>query len=572
MMRFSSLEFFRDKIRDDELSDIVNDWRWVFSYAGRYRWQIILFTLLGIAGATFSLVSSVSNKFMVDIVTGHKTEMLWLLVTIWIGTNGLSLLMDNGYARCSARVTIAIQRDVQQDVFRRILGADWIALQRYSNGELLDRINGDTSTVSGNAISWAPGAIITGYSFLATFAVIWHYSKGMTLIAIAGAPVLFLVRRAFLIREREYYRGLRQRSSRIYTHETESFTRMDTIKSMGLANRFTDIFDDAQAEMQDYALKKNTLELRRVAVMRILRMIVSVIAFSYALWLLWGGRITYGTMVLFLQQRGRLTEAMMNLGSIISEFVNCSVSAHRVIELMELPQERGGGTPEETVISGKITLQLSDIQFAYKNDIPVIRGGEFVVSRGEIVALVGPTGCGKTTLLRMMLGLVQPDCGVCELRDGDGNAVETNADTRKLFAYVPQGNSLFSGTIAENLRMMDESAGDDEIMHALKMADAWEFVKDFPEGIEHKVGENGRGLSEGQAQRIAIARALLRKAPVLFLDEATSALDADTEAKVLLNLKQEAKDHAVVITTHRASVLQICDRVYKMKDGQVRRS
>lgn len=565
--KFKSLEFLLNKMKEDELSEIVKDWRWIFTYSKRYKWQIVIFTLFGIAGTTFGLVSSVANKYMVDIVTGRKIEMLWLLVTIWLGTNVLSIVMSSVQSRYSAKVTTAIQKDVQTDIFHRIIDADWMSLQQYTNGDMLDRINGDSSTISNNAISWVPNLVIIGYNFIATFLVIWHYSKGMTLIAILSAPVLFLVRRGFLIKERNYHKNLRKLSSKIYTYETESFNRMDTVKSMGLTQRFMDHFDDTQEEMRDYTLEMNAFDIKRKAIMRTLQMIVSAIAFGYALWLLWGGKITYGTMVLFLQQRGRLTQAMMSVGQIIPNFVNSSVSAHRVVELMELPQEKHHA--DKQTIQGRFTLHMKDTTFGYKDEEVVLKNGELKVSSGEIVALVGPTGRGKTTILRMMLGLIYPDTGTCVLTDEDHHEIEINADTRRLFSYVPQGNSLFAGTIKDNLKMMKEDASEEEMIEALKEADAWEFVQKLPEGLDYRVFENGRGLSEGQAQRIAIARALLRNAPILLFDEATSALDVNTESRVLKNLKKKEKGRAIVLTTHRPSVLEICDRVYEMNEGHL---
>ena len=416
---FKSLEFLLNKIKEDELSEIVNDWRWIFSYSKKYRWQILIFTLFGIASTTFGLVSSVANKYMLDIITGHKIEMLWVLIVIWLSTNLLSVAMSSIYSRYNAKVTTAIQKNVQQDVFNRILNADWMSLQKYTNGDMLNRINSDASTISGNAISWVPNLIILGYNFVATFIVVWYYSKGMTLIAIISAPILFFTRRHFLIQEREYHKNLKELNSKIYTYETETFNRMDTVKSMGLVDTFMDHFDETQQKRADYTLEKNAFDIKRNAVMSALRMIISAIAFSYALWLLWRGNITYGTMVLFIQQRNRLTNAMMHVGNIIPDFVNSSVSAHRVVELMELPQEKHHETIME--LSERFTLNMKDTQFGYMDEELIVKDGQLRVSNGEIIALVGPTGRGKTTILRMMLGLIYPESGICQIKDNNNN-------------------------------------------------------------------------------------------------------------------------------------------------------
>ena len=202
-------------------------------------------------------------------------------------------------------------------------------------------------------------------------------------------------------------------------------------------------------------------------------------------------------------------------------------------------------------------------------DTRVITESAFVARPGEIVALVGPSGEGKTTMIRLILGLVHPESGEAVIRGSDGREVPMNAETRHLFAYVPQGNTILSGTIAENMRMVKEDATDEEIIEALKAACAWDFVSKMPDTIHSKIGERGRGFSEGQAQRIAIARAILRDAPILLLDEATSALDVTTERQVLRNIICQHPNKTCIVTTHRPSVLSLCQRVYRVMETKV---
>ena len=214
-------------------------------------------------------------------------------------------------------------------------------------------------------------------------------------------------------------------------------------------------------------------------------------------------------------------------------------------------------------------VRMEHLDFSYGGAATVISDSGFQAKPGEIVALVGPSGEGKTTMIRLILGLVRPNRGRVFLRASDGSEMEMNAETRHLFSYVPQGNTILSGTIAENLRMVKEDATDQELQEALTLACAWEFVSRLPQGIHSSVGERGKGLSEGQAQRIAIARAILRDAPVLLLDEATSALDVATERQVLRNLVRHRPNKTCIVTTHRPSVLNLCQRVYRVMDGRV---
>lgn len=215
------------------------------------------------------------------------------------------------------------------------------------------------------------------------------------------------------------------------------------------------------------------------------------------------------------------------------------------------------------------SVKMENVSFSYVANKKVLTDSRFEANPGEIIALVGPSGEGKTTMIRMLLGLIRPEDGDVSLASPNGTAVEINADTRRYFAYVPQGNSMLSGTIAENLRMVREDATDEQIIEALQTACAWDFVSKLPDGINSKLGERGRGVSEGQAQRISIARAVLRNAPILLLDEATSALDVETERSVLRNIIKHHPNKTCIVTTHRPSVLNMCQRVYRVMETKV---
>ena len=216
-------------------------------------------------------------------------------------------------------------------------------------------------------------------------------------------------------------------------------------------------------------------------------------------------------------------------------------------------------------------IGMEQVNFSYEEGTRVITESDFVAKPGEITALIGPSGEGKTTMLRLILGLVRPESGEVRIRALGENApsVPANAESRHLFAYVPQGNTMISGTIAENMRLAREDATDEEIIEALKTACAWEFVSKMKDGINSPVRERGARLSEGQAQRVAIARAVLRNAPILLLDEATSALDVRTEREVLRNIIRHHPNRTCIVTTHRPSVLSMCERVYRVMEKNV---
>ena len=570
-LSFESLEILVARWKDGTFSEILDDWKWIFSYSARYKGAIVFYTLLGIFSTSLGLVSSVAGKYLIDIITGYQTSKLWIMILIMLGSTVFSMLFGSLINRISTKLSIRINNDIQADIFDKIMDSEWMAMNRYSNGDILNRFNGDIGTVSSNAISWLPTIIIAIYNFIATFFVLMHYDWIMAVIALASAPFLLLMSQFLLQRQREYNKKVREMSSSLMTFEVETFYNYDTIKSFGIAPHYSRKLRWWQEKFKHVSLEYNLFSIKTNIWMSVLANGVQFAAFGYCLFRLWTHDITYGTMTLFLQQRSSLSGAFNEVVSIIPSFLGSSVSAHRIRELVELPKETHIQESHklDALADQGFAVQMEHVDFSYIENVPIISNSDFLASPGEIVALIGPSGEGKTTMIRLILGLIHPQNGTAVLKAADGSAVPLNAETRHFFAYVPQGNTILAGTIAENMRMVKEDAAEEEIIEALKIACAWEFVERLPETIHTAIGERGRGLSEGQAQRLAIARAVLRDAPLLLLDEATSALDVTTERKVLRNIVQQRPNKTCIVTTHRPSVLSLCQRVYRVVDTRV---
>ena len=568
---FESLDILIRKWREGTLKEILDDWRWIFSYSLRYKGAIAFYLVLGIFSTTMGLVGSIAGKYLIDIITGYQTSKLWIMVSIMVGSSVFGLVFGSLISRITAKLNIAINNDIQADIFDKIIDADWMAINQYSNGDVLNRFTSDIGTVSGNAISWLPSIVIALYQFIASFLVIMHYDTTMAWIAFASAPFILLVSRFVIKKQREYGKKMREMSSEVMTFEVETFYNFDTIKSFGIADQYSGKLRWWQRKFRDISLDFNWFSIKTNIYMSVVGMMVQFLAFFYCLYLLWTHTITYGTMTLFMQQRSALSGSFKSVLSIIPSFLTSSISAYRIRELVELKKETHipASSELDEVAADGFTVRMRNARFAYVEGNHVINDSEFVAQPGEIVALVGPSGEGKTTLIRLILGLIYPQSGETVIQASDGREVKMNADTRHLFAYVPQGNTILSGTIAENMRMAKEDATDEEIVEALKMACAWEFVEKLPETFNSKIGEKGRGFSEGQTQRIAIARAILRDAPILLLDEATSALDVTTERKVLKNIIQQRPNKTCIVTTHRPTVLNMCQRVYRVLQTKV---
>ncbi len=559
-------------IDDGTFSDFFNDWKWIFSFSRQYKWAIALYTLMGILSSTLGLVSAVASKYMIDIITTRQVSRLWQLALIMIASTVVSLLFSSLVSRYSTKLSVYVNNDIQANIFDKIMDADWLALSQYENGDLLNRFNNDVNTVAGNAVSWLPNIVIALYTFVATFVVILHYDVVMAFIALLSAPFLLFASRFLMRKNREYRQKVLQINSRLMSYEAETFYNMDTIKSFGVMQHYSDGLRERQGEYRENTLAYNLFSIKTNIATSLVSTFVAMVAFGYCLFLLWSDRIAFGTMTLFLQQRTQLSNQFTSLVNIIPNMLNSSVSAHRIRELVDLPREQHIAAESAEMAQAAehgFAVHMQQVDFGYVEHNAVLTDSDFLASPGEIIALVGPSGEGKTTMLRMILGLIHPDQGKVELVDRDGNCVTINADTRRYFSYVPQGNTLMSGTIAENLRVVKDDATEEEIIAALKTACAWEFVQKLEDGIHSNVGTRGRGLSEGQAQRVSIARAVLRDAPVLLLDEATSALDVETERQVLRNIVRQHPNKTCIVTTHRPSVLNLCQRVYRVMDTRV---
>lgn len=560
-------EFFREmkiKSKNGTLKTVWQDWLWIWSFS-RKRWvSVVLYTLCGILSSAMGLVGGVLSKYLIDaIVSMNLSNLLWLCVLL-LASAGLSVAFQSFTSRFAVRLSITMHNDVQAKVFDDILGADWMALSKFATGDLLSRFSADVNTVSSCAVSWLPNVMIQGFTVLATLGVILYYDPVMALIGCASTPLLFLMSRSLLAKQRDFNQQVRQVAGDMSAFQSESFRNIDTLKSFGVEAQISQKLRFWQKNYRDTVMEHNRFTIRTNVWLTVMGSVVQYSALAYCLWRLWRGDIVFGTMTLFLQQRSNLSSAFSSLVSLIPTALSGSVAAERIRELTDLPKEPRSN---QIRITDSCHVCMEQVQVAYSPDRKVLSDVNLNVPAGKLVALVGPSGEGKTTLLRLLLGLLRPDAGSIYLEDSNQKKYPLGADTRQCFAYVPQGNTLIAGSVAENLRLGREDATAEEMITALQDACAWEFVSELPGKLDAPIGEGGKGLSEGQAQRIAIARALLRNAPVLLLDEVTSALDADTEQRVLSNLT--GRGITTLVTTHRPSVLSQCTRVYRVEGGKV---
>ncbi len=554
------------RARDGTLKDILRDWIWILSFAREHWPRILGYTLFGILSSLVGLASGVVGKYLIDVIVARDTGRLVLLAGITLGTTLFSLALGSLTSRFSARLSVDMHNSVQARIFDTVLHAPWGKITQYPTGELLSRLAGDVGTVSGCAVSWLPGLCIQGITLLASLAVVLYFDPIMALIAFASTPVLIFASRRLMRRQRGFTQKMRTVSGGISAFQAETFRNIDTLKSFGVENSMSGKLGAWQKTYREVAMAHNAFSIRTNLLLTLLSTGVQFLAMGYCLWRLWRGDILLGTMVLFLQQRSTLSGAFSSLIALIPTALSGSVAAERLRELTELGKEP---RPERVAQpQGPCSVELRNVQVAYSDDRRVVLSDVCIhAAPGSVVALVGPSGEGKSTLMRLILGLVPPDEGTLCLTDSSGQTYPLGPDTRHLFAYVPQGNTVLAGSVADNLRLVAPDVTQEAIIAALEDACAWEFVREMPGGLYGTIGEGGKGLSEGQAQRIAIARALVRNTPVMLLDEVTSALDYDTEQRVLQKLIRRGV--TCIVATHRPSVLSMCNKAYRVQEGRV---
>ncbi len=562
------------RLREKGHRRLIDEMLWVYRYARLYRRQMLLYTALGLIGTAVSLLSSLVSRDMVDIITGHETGLLVRTFAIFIGLNVGNIFLNQTSAYFSNRISISVDNAIKADVFDQMLITDLESLQKYHTGDLLTRWSNDASTISGGILNWIPNLVIYTVRLISTFLMVFYHDPWFALIAMIGMPVSILTTRHMLERMRRTNKSVAAMNAKMTGFNQETFSNIQTIKAFDMIRLYSRHLRGLQEEYLDMRMTFQRLSLTASAVMSLAGLAISYSCYAFGIYRVWSGAITYGTMTMFLGLAGSLSTTLNQMISLIPTAVGISVAAGRLIDIMEMPKESfaAGKIVDEFWEKNRdagIHMHLVDLTYSYRSGRKVFSHAEFEAHPHETVALIGPSGEGKTTLLRIMLSLLHPQSGRAYVYgSATPEMLKLIPSTRRLFSYVPQGNTMFSGTIAENMRNVKEDATDEEITDALKMACAWEFIEKLPDGIHSVIGERGKNFSEGQAQRLSIARALLRRSPILLLDEATSALDTATEEALLKNIMRDDYPRTCIVTTHRTSVLGICHRVYEIKNKQ----
>ena len=563
---------YRERIKEGMLRDMWRQTLWIYEYARIYWKQMIFYTVLGLAGTLVSLVSSLISRDMVDIVTGQQAGLLARTFCLYIGFSVGNVLISQISNYFANKISISVDNAIKADIFEKMLLTDLESIQNYHTGDLLTRWSSDASNISSGVLNWIPNLVIYTVRFVSTFAVVFYHDPMFALLALIGMPVSMLMSKTLLHRMKGNNERSAAMSAKMSGFNQEAFSNIQTIKAFDLIRLYAERLRGLQREYLTMKLEFQKMSMATSILLSIVGLAVSYSCYGFGIYRVWSGAISYGTMTMFLSLSGSLTGTLNQLVSLVPTAVSLTTSAGRLMDILDMPKEDFSDADQVEQFAAQnrsdgIGIVFSGVSYAYHNGKQVFCGADFLARPKEIVALVGPSGEGKTTMLRLMLGLLHPQDGERTLiGETDGEKIAVDPSARRLFSYVPQGNTMFSGTIAENMRNVRPEASDEEICEVLKAACAWEFVEKLPDGIYSMVGERGGGFSEGQAQRLSIARALLRRSPILLLDEATSALDVATERRVLRNIMSTTEPRTCIVTTHRPTVLSICQKVYRIRE------
>lgn len=544
--------------------------KWIGGYARQHIWAIVVYTLLGLAGTGISLLGSLVSKDLIDIITGHETGQVVMTFCIMIGMNLGSVFLTQISNYISTKISMSVDAGIKADIFSKILVTDWESLTEYHTGDLLTRWNGDASNIASGILSFVPNLIIYLFRFGSALWMVLYYDASFAVFALVSMPVSFLISRYLTKKMQSNNNKSAAMNAKMSGFNQEAFSNIQTIKAFDMISLYIERLKNLQREYITMRMSYQKMSMVISVLMTLIGMAVSYASYGWGIYRVWSGAISYGTMTMFLTLSSTLTSTLNNLISLIPTSISLTTSAGRLMDIVEMPREDYSKKEEVKAFWERhkeegVGLSVQDVSYAYRNGTVVFEHAFMEAHPHEVVALIGPSGEGKTTMLRLLLSLILSQEGTAQLCTREEN-MPLNASARQLISYVPQGNTMFSGTIAENMRNVKEDATDEEIRNALEIACAWDFVEKLPDGINSPIQERGGGFSEGQAQRLSIARAILRRSPILLLDEATSALDVATERKLLKNLMKDEYPRTCLVTTHRPTVLEVCTRVYAIRD------
>ena len=543
-----------------------NVWKWVYQNGKKSLPTIVFLTLISVVMSLIQVRFATASKDVIDVATktsdGVFSSAFTILVGLLLVRLALQIVVNYVNVHAMSQFEIALKRRI----FKTLIGKEYLSVSSFHSGELLNRINSDVSVIVGGIITILPAAALFITSIIGAFFVLYKIDSTLAIIILCVGPVVAVGARIYSGKYKEMHKKCQEYDGKTKSFMLEILQNLLVVKSFGCES---DVLDRSE-ELQQKSYK---LRVKRVTISLIAQVGVFLIfnagyyfALGYGAYKLSTGELTYGDVMAILALVNQIQTPFKSVSGLLPQAFAVSASVERILELEELKNEPENSEAVDVAIYDELEeIVFDDATFSYSDD-SVVSGINMRIKKGECVVVAGESGAGKSTAIKMLLGIMEKDSGRIYL-SGKFGEIDISKDTRPLFAYVPQGNLILSGTIRENISFGHADAKTEDIVHACKVAQIWDFIEGLDLGLDTVLGEKGLGISEGQAQRISIARAILHDAPVLLLDESTSALDSATE-KALLATIREMTDKTCIIVSHKQAAFDICDNVIYIEKKQ----
>ena len=560
--------------------------KWMGSYAKPAIPFLIFSIVVNVIFALIGIYNVTVSKSLIDSAISGDSEgtIRWLIVMLVITL--ISMLSSPITSFMSTHSSTKLTQNIQRKIYQHIQCSDWLEQSKFHSVSLLTRVTSDVSNISSAILGTIPSLVSLTVTLFGSFYTLISWAPSIAFAAVFIGPFLILVGKYFSSKLKDLYKEAQEEDVKYRSFMQESIQNIMIVKTFCMEKVNMHRLIEIQNNKYKIAMRNTRLSTMTSMSMSFCSSLAYFTIFTWGVLNIAKGISTYGTFTGMLQLYSKVQAPFSSLASMIPGLISTIAAAERLMEIEAIPVEKMADEKElDNITSLEIALDsisnkvssnfnkpnivFDNVSFAYKANNNILNNINLTIESGETIAFVGPSGEGKTTIIRLILSLINPTEGNVLLSEGD-LVKEINRNYRELISYVPQGNTLFSGSIRDNLKYGNPNASDDEIKAALSNACALDFVNELEDDLDTMIGEKGVGISEGQAQRIAIARSFLRERPILILDEATSALDPETEVNVLKAVRALPTKPTCIIITHRPSALNICNRIIKLEKGNLR--
>ncbi|MBH1939380.1 ABC transporter ATP-binding protein [Mobilitalea sibirica] len=536
---------------------------WIARQARPYIKSLFIIFIMSFLLSLCGVGMVIASKELIDFAISGMLNQALISGLFLLGIVLIQVFMKAAVSMLSVRVSETMSNNMRERLFLQLTEVKWTEYNQYHSGDIMTRMTNDIGGIVSGIVEDLPEIITLGSGVCAAFITLLIYDPFLAIFALLLVPVAILLSQFIGKRYMKINIKAKEAESKYRSYLQECIEHMLVLKTFCHEKRSCRRLKELQDEKKRLYLKSNLTSVSAGSMMTGGYWVSYLIVFGWGAMRLAEGTTSFGTFTAFIQLVGQIQQPFMGLAQTLPQMFSMAASAKRVMKFEELSKDDNNNLLDIGIRIRNITFD--DVSFEYKEGNPVLRNITTEINQGEIIGLIGASGEGKTTLIHLLMSLYKPNEGSISIN----HWYKTNISLRSMISYVPQGNTLLSGSISYNLSIGCPDATTDEQITALKEADAWEFVSKLPMGLDTIIGERGHGLSEGQSQRIAIARAFLRKSPILVLDEATSALDVDTEQRVMDSIINLQPRRTCIIITHRPSLLEYCHRIWKINEGKL---